>query len=462
MFTVPTTNCRNGEQVFQKGFAMSAQVQTAELQHEMYAPRWSLTRRVAFRFCFLYFGLYCFYTQISSALISIPNMELGDPSAHWPMRQIVFWIAAHFFHAKLPLVYTGSGSGDKTFDWIMTFFLLVFCAVATVIWSALDRRRENYATLHKWFRLFMRFALASQMIGYGIDKVVPLQMPYPSLTRLLEPFGNFSPMGVLWQSVGAAPAFESYVGCAETLAGVLLIFPRTTMLGALIALGDMTHVFMLNMTYDVPVKLFSFHLILMALFLLAPDFQRLVNLLFRDRAVGSSAHPELFRSRRANRIAFVVQVVFGLWMIGSTLHGARDSWRTYGGGRPKSSLYGIWTIDELWIDGQLRSPLVTDYDRFRRAVFDFQGGMAFQRMDETLVYCVAAISTNHNSLTLTKSADKDWKANFTFQRPATDQLILDGQMDNHKMHMQLHLIDRNKFLLVSRGFHWIQEYPFNR
>jgi uncharacterized membrane protein YphA (DoxX/SURF4 family) len=439
-----------------------SQATIVELPHATLTPQWSTAKRIAFRFCFLYFGLYCFYTQISTALISIPNMEIGDPSAHWPMRQIVFWIAARLFHAKLPLVYTGSGSGDKTFDFVMTFFLLVFCVVSTVAWSALDRRRANYVTLHKWFRLFIRFALASQMIGYGIDKVVPLQMPYPYLTRLLEPFGNFSPMGVLWASVGASPAFETYVGSAETLAGILLIFPRMTMVGALIALCDMTHVFMLNMTYDVPVKLFSFHLMLMALFLLAPDCQRLVNFLFRDRAVAPSAHPELFKSRRANRIGFAVQVVFGLWLLGSSLYGARDSWRTYGGGRAKSALYGIWNIDELAIDGQIRSPLVTDYERFRRAVFDFQDRMAFQRMDETLVSFGAAINVSDKTIALTKSSDKNWKGNFTFQRPATDQLIFDGQMDNHKMHMQLHLVDRNKFLLVNRGFNWIQEYPFNR
>jgi len=41
-------------------------------------------------------------------------------------------------------------------------------------------------------------------------------------------------------------------------------------------------------------------------------------------------------------------------------------------------------------------------------------------------------------------------------------LVLDGDMDRHKVHMQLKLLDRNKFLLVSRGFHWIQEIPFNR
>ena len=30
-------------------------------------------------------------------------------------------------------------------------------------------------------------------------------------------------------------------------------------------------------------------------------------------------------------------------------------------------------------------------------------------------------------------------------------------MDGHKIHLKLHLFDRNKFLLVSRGFNWIRE-----
>lgn len=46
-------------------------------------------------------------------------------------------------------------------------------------------------------------------------------------------------------------------------------------------------------------------------------------------------------------------------------------------------------------------------------------------------------------------------------RPSTDQLTLDGKMDGHDVHMQLKLVDRNKFLLVNRGFHWVQA-PFIR
>jgi hypothetical protein len=63
---------------------------------------------------------------------------------------------------------------------------------------------------------------------------------------------------------------------------------------------------------------------------------------------------------------------------------------------------------------------------------------------------------------LTKKADKNWTASFTFRQPAGDRLILDGRMDNHQVHMELQLTDRNSFLLVSRGFHWIQEAPFGR
>jgi hypothetical protein len=293
-------------------------------------------------------------------------------------------------------------------------------------------------------------------------KVIPMQMPFPYLTRLIEPFGNFSPMGVLWSSIGASPAYEMFAGSAEMLGGVLLILPWTTMLGALVCVADMTQIFMLNLTYDVPVKLFSFHLLLMALFLLAPEFQRLADFFFRNRTVAPCTQPQLFQTRRANRIAIAVQIVFGIWMIGTAAYGGWYEWHTYGGGRPKSALYGIWNVDELSIDSQIRSPLLTDYDRWRRVVFDFPEAMAFQRMDNSVAYYTVAINVNDKTLALTRVSDKNWKGNFTFQRVAPDQLILDGEMGSHKTHMQLQLVDRSKFMLVSRSFHWVQEYPVNR
>jgi hypothetical protein len=441
---------------------VSTSDQAAPFQQEVQAPRWSFATRIAFRFCFVYFGLYCLTTQILGSLFTNPEVDVPDPSTLWPMRQIIFWTAAHIFRVAHPLVYSGSGSGDKTFDWVAAFCLLIFAVLATLIWSLLDRRREDYVTLHKWFRVGIRFALISQMFSYGLAKAVPLQMPFPNLTRLLEPFGSFSPMGVLWSSVGASPAYEIFAGCAEILAGILLIFPRTTTLGALVCLIDSSYIFTLNMTYDVPVKLFAFHMILMSLFLLAPEFSRLTDFFLSNRAAAPSTQPPLFRTRRANRLALVVQIMIGMWLIGINVYGSWGAWHTDGGARPKSALYGIWNVEQLSIDGQIRSPLLTDYDRWHRVIFDFPERMAFQRMDETFARYGSTIDINKQTLALTKDDDKNWKADFHFQRAVQDQLTLDGNMDGHTMHMQLQLADRDKFLLVSRGFHWIQEYPYNR
>jgi uncharacterized membrane protein YphA (DoxX/SURF4 family) len=339
----------------------------------------------------------------------------------------------------------------------------MIATVATVVWSLLDRRRENYAGLHKWFWLFVRFALAGHMIHYGMVKVIPVQMAYPSLVRLLQPLGTLSPMGVLWASMGSAPAYQIFTGCAEVAGGLLLIFPRTATLGALISLADMLQVFMLNMTYDVPVKLLAFHLILLSCFLLAPDVPRLVRFLLLNRATAPSTQAQLFRSVRANRIAFAAQIIFGLWLVGVAGHYSWSAWNAIGGGRPLPALYGIWEVEQMSIDEQPRPPLLTDSTRWRRAIFDaYPDGMAFQRMDDSFAPYIASVNLPERTLALTKKNDKNWRANFTFQRPAEDQLILDGRMDNHQVHMELQLTDRNSFLLVSRGFHWTNEGPFGR
>ncbi|HME36084.1 MAG TPA: hypothetical protein VKF84_12680 [Candidatus Sulfotelmatobacter sp.] len=439
---------------------METETLTDPVQHELQVPLWGLASRVAFRFCFVYLGLFCLTTAAIARLFTTGWI---NPATLRPLRPLIFWTAAHILHVRATLAFEGnSGSQDDMFGWVLAFCLLVISVPATGIWSILDRRRENYVTLHKWFRLFIRFSLAGLMLSYGMFKVIPVQMPFPPLARLVKYFGDFSPMGVLWSSMGAAPAYEIFTGCAEVFGGLLLIVPRTAMLGALVCLAEMIQVFVLNMTYDVPVKLFTFHFILLALFLLAPDLPRLINFFFLNRTTAPPAQAQLFSTRRANRIALTVQILFGLWLVGMNAYGERQSWYKYGGGQPKSPLYGIWEVDQQTIDGQLRSPLLTDYGRWRRVIFDSPTRVAFQRIDDSFARYAATINVEDKTLVLNDDADKTWKANFTFARNAPDQLTLDGNMDGHETRLQLRLVDLNKFVLINRGFHWIQESRFYR
>src|SRR5262249_34295056 len=163
------------------------------------------------------------------------------------------------------------------------------------------------------------------------------QMPPGTLTKLVEPFGNFSPMGVLWFSIGASPAYEIFTGLAEVCAGTLLLVPRTAQLGAMMGLMDSIAIFTLNMTYDVPVKLFSFHLVLMSLVLLAPNARRLFDLFVLHRNASIRPEPPVGRTARARRNVVIAQVVFAVYAIGMHIYGGARSWNQFGGGAPKST-----------------------------------------------------------------------------------------------------------------------------
>ena len=441
--------------------AVAAAPEAAAVSH----VHWSLAKRIGFRLCFVYFIVYVLSNQMIGGILPfVPFLKSLEEMKF--VQVFVAWVGKQLFHIGSTLVTMDTGSGDRTFDWITNFCVLALAIVATVIWSVADRKSESYPRMYKWFRLFVRFALAGQMFAYGFAKAIPLQMPFPSLNRLLEHYGNFSPMGALWYSIGASQAYEIFAGCAESLGGLLLIFPRTTLLGALICLADMTQVFVLNMTYDVPVKLLSFNLILFALFLIAGGADRLANVFFLDRTAAPEKPRPLFRRAWANRTAVAVQIVFGFVLIGMTVSGYVQEVSQYGWKAPKPVLYGIWNVQDFSIDGQERPPLLTDTQRWRRIVVDSFGTMYVSAtvggMDDTNQSYGLQINTAAKTLALTKQSDKKWKATFTYERAMPGELVLDGAMDNHKIHARLEQFDVSKFLLVSRGFHWVQESPFNR
>jgi hypothetical protein len=278
----------------------------------------------------------------------------------------------------------------------------------------------------------------------------------------VEPFGHFSPMGVLWSSIGVSRPYEIFTGCAELIAGILLVIPSTVTLGALVSLACAIQIFILNMAYDIPVKLFSFHLILMSLFLLAPDARRLLNVLVLDRPADRSPVQSPGGTARAIRIGVILQMVFGAYLVGMNIRGSLEGWKQYGGGAPKSPLYGIWNVAYMSIDDVERAPLINDYDRWRRVVFDRPTAVTFQRMDDTFARLGSKIDMEAKSLTLSKRDDPKWTATFSIEQPAADRMILKGAMDGKNVQMRLELFPRERFLLVNRGFNWIQEYPFNQ
>ncbi|HSS48820.1 MAG TPA: hypothetical protein VLX28_07730, partial [Thermoanaerobaculia bacterium] len=325
----------------------------------------------------------------------------------------------------------------------------------------LDRRRTPYARLYQSLRVAVQVSLGLILIEYGGLKVVPSQFGQPSLSRLLQPFGEASPMGLLWTFMGASVPYTIFSGLSELVAGLLLLFRRTATLGALVAIPVLTNVVVLNFCYDVPVKLFSFHLLAMSVFLAAPDLGRLAKLLVLHRPVAPAAYRPFFRRRRWQIAAVVLEGTLAVFFTAYILHMGYDDLKEYNDSF-RSPLYGVWTVEDLKIDGRARDAQAAEDLQWRRLVFDYPTVLSIQSSNDSRQRYWLEMYAVHKALALTKRGDPQWKAALAYGRPEADRLTLDGTFGGHRLQASLHRDDRPKFLLMNRGFHWVNEYPFNR
>lgn len=89
---------------------------------------WSAAKGIAFRFFSLYLVLYALGGQIAPSLLPIPHVQRPALAQLAPTKAAVTWTAVHVFSIRTPLVHV-SGSGDKTFDWVLLFYILVLAVL---------------------------------------------------------------------------------------------------------------------------------------------------------------------------------------------------------------------------------------------------------------------------------------------------------------------------------------------
>jgi len=415
---------------------------------------WRLGTRVAFRFCVAYFGLFCLvFPQITFVFTGAVGAVLPHGAA---MRQIsglgpvTQWVGRRMFGLDAALR-EDSRSGDQAAMWVLMFTVLVVAMITTALWSVLDRRRTHYSRMHTWFLALIRMCLGGQFLLYGAGKLIPVQMPAPSLASLLRPYGQLSPNWVLWLQVGSSYPYEIALGAVEVAAGLLLFWPRTATLGAVLAFASMAQVFLLNMTFDVSVKILSFQLLGLALVLLAPQAKRLANVLILQRPSPPATQPALFNTPRAAKVATAVQVGLAAWVLAGTLLLSGLDWH-YASGQPKPELYGIWTVTDFTLNGNSLPPLTTQKDRWQRLIIEDTDRLNYQQMNGEIVPAVAHIDAH----TITLS-DMGAPTTLTVNRIAPDRLRLSGRLRGQAVTMTLRRLDLDH--LRRHSFHWVQEYP---
>src|SRR5262249_17441432 len=135
------------------------------------APRWNLLQRVGFRFLFTYFLLFILPFPFNRFQPLDPVASRYDKAE----SAVVTWTAKHVLRIEKPVVQLFNGSGDTTFDYVLTLCILAVAVAITLIWSAFASRNARYIFLHDFLRTCVRFYLGYVLCSYGMDKVFPMQ-----------------------------------------------------------------------------------------------------------------------------------------------------------------------------------------------------------------------------------------------------------------------------------------------
>lgn len=424
---------------------------------------WNFLQKILFRFFFIYFIL---YTSPWDSLSFIPGISFVIDGYSQAFNWAVIKSNEHFFqvfHIK-HVHQVSNGSGDTSFDWAANYFTLVLSVIGAAIWSLVDRKRKSYRQLNYLLCLFIRYSLALIAFGYGVLKIFALQMPFPLTSQLATPLGDLLPMRFSWFFIGYSAPYQVFSGMMEVLVGLTLLYRRTATLGTLIATAVFINVMMLNLCYDIPVKLFSMNIVLMCLYLLANEWNRIACFFVLNRQAAPCSvydYPLTKKWMRITRLAIKLFVVFLLCKTSyETVQYYNETKKIT---NHKDFSPGIYDVTKYVVNKDTLPALITDTIRWKDLVIENNKSGSINTRDTLFrkrygrSYFSFTVDTLQPIIHFLKfPGDEKPLFSLRYQRPDSNTIQFWGLQRNDSIFIELKSSARH-FQLAERQFHWLSE-----
>ena len=134
----------------------------------------------------------------------------------------------------------------------------------------LRMNREKFNRTMSILRTTSVFFLSAMLMKYGADKIFKAQFYLPEPNLLYTPLGKLDKDILFWSTMGTSYEYNLFMGIMEIIPGLMIFFARTRKLGLIIATGVFLNVFAINLSFDISVKLLSFILLMMSIYLVYP------------------------------------------------------------------------------------------------------------------------------------------------------------------------------------------------
>jgi len=425
--------------------------------------QWPSWQKILFRFFFAYFILYItpwwfldyipggnyltqYYYSFNDWLVNTANNKLF-----------------HLYKTLVPL----NGSGDTSYAWIQLWLYLALALLGCTVWTMADARHSNYNRIGYWFRIMLRYFLIANCFSYGYAKIFLQQMPFPNLRQRSTPLGDFLPMRLSWMFMGYSTTYQFFAGAMEVIAGLLLLFRRTSTFGAIAATGVFLNVMAMNLGYDIPVKLYSMHLVIIGMVLLCFEHKRILSFFTNQAASAGSLYNITVAKSWMRILIWVSKIAFIILII---ILPFKDTYEEYRQGNQPQIIApiqaGVYEVsrfavnhdtipftyadslrwkDVIFENGYLGSICTTDTlfrQRYGRGYFNF----SFDSARQKIFFSKRTVTFDSIPLFSMK-----------LEMPDSNTILLSGLVRKDTVFAELKKTKRH-FQLAEKQFHWLSEY----
>lgn len=414
------------------------------MENQLFYPHleWNSAKKFLLRFALIFFPL------LSLPILTVFGADL------YP------WIAKTIFGIN-EISLEQTGSGDMYYSYMELFVCVSLATVISIVWSFFNNKNKNYDTVLHYFLVFLRYYLAFWMMSYGYAKVFYNQFGNPTLWKLVQPYGESSPMGIAWTFIGASKPYTVFSGLAELLGGILLFSRRTALIGALVSFAVMFNVMMMNYCYDVPVKLFSTQLVIVAFIIIICNSHYFWNAIWSNRASEAIIYKPLFTKKwlKITRIVVKSIIVFALIVLDG--YEQSGSIEYAGPNAPKTALYGIHKPIQFIKNGDtLRT--YSDSAEWKYLVIEWEGLASIRQLNDRSYRLDFKVDTIKKNITANLQSDTLHKYQLSYKQLNDTTLNLKGVFVKDTIDYTFGKVNMKSFRLINRGFHWVNEYPFNK
>lgn len=401
-----------------------------------------------------FFSIYIFIYVFPFPISYIPYGYLFiTRHLDWVKGQLNLLFAKKVFGINDIIFNPMNGSGDTTLDYVaLTSYSIIALATAVLLVLLVKGKIDK---LYSFMLTYARYFVGLTLISYGVVKFLVGQFPGPSYFSLESTFGDFSPMGLAWRFFGYSDLYKGFMGVAEILAGFLLLIRRTKVLGALITISVTINIFLVNLSFDVPVKLFSGHLLFFSILIVFPYISKLASffLLHQPAQISDDRYTFDKKWKRLTYISIKVILIIILPITMVTGHVASQKIRVY-----LNEWEGIYDVQST---SSLTEHSMDSLLSIQKIIVQGKSIMTVDSHKAKQYYTIDNI-WNEGEINFIKDGDQEDPFTLFISEKENLDFLISWKMDGANIEYITKRKLKHDYLLVNRGFHWINEIPFNR